>query len=38
LLVANVLIHGDHDLEAGRLGNGQPLAAADLVYAALAAI
>ena len=31
LLVTNVLIRGDHDLEPGRLGNGQQLAIADLV-------
>ena len=32
LLVTNVLNHlGDHDLETGRLGNGQPLAVGDLV-------
>jgi hypothetical protein len=31
LLITNVLIRGDHDLEAGRFGNGQQLAGAELV-------
>jgi hypothetical protein len=31
LLITNVLIRGDHDLEAGRFGNGQQLAGSELV-------
>jgi len=31
LLITNVLIRGDHDLETGRLGNGQQLPVCDLV-------